>query len=88
MFWSYMKLPDDTQFAYSEMREDGTVDIAIERPVEMGFDSAECSIPSYRWHDVRGFSRDEIDFFESMLRNNAPLIFELAERRLPDQAVA
>ena len=83
-----MKLPDDTQFAYSEMREDGTVSIAIERPVQMDFDSAEYVMPSYQWHDVHGFSDEEISFFESMLRDNAPLIFELAERRLAEKAVA
>lgn len=25
MFWSYVQLDDDTQFAYSETREDGPV---------------------------------------------------------------
>lgn len=88
MLWSYMQLPDETQFAYSEMHEDGTVDIAIERPVDMGFDSAECTLPLCQWRNVEGFSGEELDFFERLLRDNAPLIFELAERRLVERAVA
>lgn len=34
MFWSYVQLDDGTQFAYSETRDDGTVRVAVERPVE------------------------------------------------------
>lgn len=42
MLWSYVQLYDGTQFAYSEIREDGTVRVAVERPVDFGFDHAEC----------------------------------------------
>lgn len=35
MYWSYVQLDDGTQFAYSETREDGTVRIAVERPVDL-----------------------------------------------------
>lgn len=36
MFWSYVQLDDDTHFAYSESREDGTVRVVVERPVDFG----------------------------------------------------
>ena len=42
MLWSYVQLDDGTQFAYSETREDGTVRVAVERPVDFGFDHADC----------------------------------------------
>ena len=32
MIWDYIQLPDETQIAYSGLREDGTVLIGIERP--------------------------------------------------------
>ena len=38
MLWSYVQLDDGTQFAYSETRDDGTVRVAVERPVDFGFD--------------------------------------------------
>ena len=38
MLWSYVQLDDGTQFAYSETRDDGTVRVAVERPVDLGFD--------------------------------------------------
>ena len=48
MLWSYVQLDDGTQFAYSETREDGTVRIAVERPVDFGFDHAECFLPAVK----------------------------------------
>lgn len=42
MLWSYVQLDDDTQFAYSETRDDGTVRVAVERPVGLGFDHTGC----------------------------------------------
>lgn len=35
MFWSYVQLDDGTHFAYSETREDGSVRVAVERPVTL-----------------------------------------------------
>lgn len=34
MFWCYVQLDDGTEFAYLETREDGTVRVAVERPIE------------------------------------------------------
>lgn len=88
MMWSYVKFNDETQIAYSDIREDYTVRIAIERPVDGGFDSATCLMPAYAWSNVEGFSEEELSWFEGFLRNNAPLIFELAESNDPNRAVA
>ena len=38
MLLSYVQLDDGTQFAYSETRDDGTVRVAVERPVDFGFE--------------------------------------------------
>lgn len=46
MLWSYVQLDDGTQLAYSETRDDGTVRIAVERPVDFGFGHAECFLPA------------------------------------------
>lgn len=86
--WSYVTLADDTQIAYSEVRGDGTVLVGIERPVDMGFDSARCLLPAFHWSGIEGFSPEEITRLEEFLRNNAPLIFELAERRSPGRDAA
>ena len=86
--WNYVQFPDETQIAYSDTREDGTILVGIERPRDWGFDSARCLLPSYRWSEVDGFNAQEIDGFEAFLRSNAPLIFDLAERDKTERVVA
>ena len=81
MMWNYVQFPDETQIAYSDVREDGTVRIDIERPRDWGFDSARCIMPAYQWSDVDGFSGQEIEEFDVFLRNNAPPHFRA--RRVP-----
>ena len=88
VMWNYVQLADETQIAYSDLREDGTLEVAVERPVDMGFDSARCMLPAHRWFDVTGFSGEEMTGLDSFVRNNEPFIFELAERRASEQAIA
>ncbi|EOS49647.1 MULTISPECIES: hypothetical protein [Adlercreutzia] len=78
MMYNYLKLDDETQIAYSSPQEDGTVRIAVERPVDGGFDAAFCSLPLCQWHDTEGFTRDELSFLTEIVRNNAPLIYRLS----------
>lgn len=46
MMYNYIKLADDTQIAHSNILEDQTVQVSIERPVDGGFCSATCFLPS------------------------------------------
>ena len=88
MLLSYVQLDDGAQFAYSETRDDGTVHIAVERPVGPGFDHAECFLPAVNWFNVEGFSTDDLDFLTKFVRSNAPFIFELAELQKAGTAVS
>lgn len=47
MFYNYVEFRDGTQIAYSNVLDDGCVEVSIERLIEMGFDSARC-LPFYR----------------------------------------
>lgn len=86
MMWNYIGLADDTQLAYSETREDGTIVVAVERPVDMGFDSARCLLPAFTWSDVFGFTPEEMRRLDAIVRSNAPLIMELADERAEEKA--
>lgn len=88
MFWSYVQLDDGTQFACSETREGGTVRVAVEHPVDFGFDHAECYLPAVKWFNVEGFTADDLNFLTEFVRSNAPFIFELAERQKTGPAVS
>jgi hypothetical protein len=77
--YGYMTLPDDTGIAHSEMKPDGSVKVYLERPVEGGFHSATCYLPTYRWENISGFSEDEIRKFDKILHDNAHLILEFSQ---------
>lgn len=81
MLWSYVQLDDGTQFAYSETRDDGTIRVAVERPVGLGFDHTECFLPTVNWFNVEGFSTDDLDFLTEFVRSNAPFIWFVCPRR-------
>ena len=59
--------------------KDFDVEVHFERPTEMGFDTARCSLPEYQWIKQEGFSEEEIDKFEEFLHYIAHLIFRFAQ---------
>lgn len=78
MFYGYLKLGDETQFTYSEAAEDGTVRVIVEQPRDMGFNSAECLLPTFTWSHIEGFSKKDVEWLDTFVRNNAPMIMQLA----------
>lgn len=79
MMYGYMTLSDETGIAHSEMKPDGTVKVYFEKPVEGGFHSATCYLPSYRWENIEGFSEDDMRRLGKILRDNAHLIMEFSQ---------
>ena len=82
MMYEYMTLSDETLITHSHLIDnDGTktVEVHFERPIEGGFDSARCCLPSYDWIIKDGYSDLEIKEFEQFLRDNAHLLFRYAE---------
>lgn len=81
MMYPYMSLSDETEIVHSQiMEEDGIQKVIVnfERPTEEGFDSARCELPTYHWIEKKGYSEEEIQLFEQLLRSNAHLIYKYA----------
>ena len=78
MLYDYVELEDGTQIAYSDVNEDETVRVEIERPRDWGFDSATCLLPADEWSGIDGFTNGEILSLTGFLQRNAPLIFRFA----------
>lgn len=85
MLWSYVQLDDGTQFAYSETRDDGTVRVAVERPVGLGFDHAECLMPAVNWFNVKGFSTDDLNFLTKFVDQTPRLSSSLQNGKKPER---
>ncbi|MBR7063645.1 MAG: hypothetical protein IKI31_00585 [Treponema sp.] len=81
MMYGYLTLSDDTEIVHSELRfrnSEQYVEVHFEKPVESGFKSARCELPSYSWIFNKGFSESDISFFTELLKHNAHTIFEFA----------
>lgn len=80
----YVTFPDETMVAYSDMLDDGTIEILAERPTEEGFDSARFSLPSITMMSHSGFGEGELRKLSAFLARHNAIITRLAsepERR-------
>lgn len=78
MFYNYAELEDGTQVAFSNVLDGGEVQVSIERPVDLGFDSAMCRLPSFEWTAIEGFDESDMTRLDSFIHNNAQLILRFA----------
>jgi hypothetical protein len=78
MMYPFMQLEDKTEIVHSEMLENETVKVYIEKPVEGGFHSAVCYLPEYRWEEKAGFTGDDIERLQEFLESTAHLIIRFA----------
>lgn len=81
MMYPYLTLPDDTEITYSEMKPDGRVKVYFETPVDYGFHNVICWLPEYKWEDIDGYNEAEMNKIKDLLRNNAHLIWDLAQEK-------
>ena len=81
MMYPFLKLDDDTEIVHSEMQEDGSVKVYVEKPDEKdGFHNAYCLLPSYRWDKINGFSEGEIQRYQEIIESVAHLIIEFSQQ--------
>lgn len=78
MFYSCVEFEDGTQVAFSNVLDGGEVQVSIERPVELDFDSALCVIPAFERTAVEGFDESDMTRLDSFIHNNSQLILRLA----------
>ena len=78
--YPFLTLDDNTEIVHSEMREDGTVKVYLERPDEKDcFHHAACYLPGYRWEDVFGFTKEELARYQEVIESTAHLILQFAK---------
>ncbi len=81
MMYPFLTLNDDTEITHSEMREDGTVKVYIERPDEKDFfHSVICILPQYEWVENKGFTNIELEYFKEIIESTAHLILKFSKQ--------
>ncbi len=81
MLYPFMTLDDNTEIVHSEnffVNGKERVKVEIEKPIEGGFASAECILPTYEWKNVSGFSHEDIARFQELLESVSHIIIDLA----------
>lgn len=76
--YKFMEFPDKTEITHSDMREDGSVKVCVEKPVEGGFKTAYCELPTHRWFGIEGYSPEEISEQQKVISSLAHLIIRFA----------
>jgi hypothetical protein len=80
MMYRYLTLNDGTEVMHSDMLPDGRIKVFFKRPdAKDGFHKATCYLPDYTWSDVSGFSEEDVERNERLLKEVAHIIFELAQ---------
>ena len=80
MVYPFMTLNDGTEIVHSEMKENGSVKVYMERPDErLGFCHATCWLPLYKWEDIDGFSDEDIKKLNELIESMAHLIMVFSQ---------
>ena len=79
---NYYSTIDEVVLTFSEVQEDengfASIMARFERPNESGFDFSEWKLPILYNSKAYGFSEDELLQQKRYLRNNGPLIWDIA----------
>lgn len=79
MMYPFLTLDDQTEIVHSQLLDDGSVKVYVEKPNEKDcFHYATCFLPEYRWEDVSGFSEAEIQKYQEIISSTAHLIMRFA----------
>ena len=80
MMYPFMTLDDGTEIVYSEMKNDGSVKVYMEKADERdGFHYANCYLPEYRWEDIFGLTEQELSRCRETIETSSQLIIQFAQ---------
>lgn len=79
---NYYSTVDNIVLTFSDIEERNGFDeiiVYFERPNDNGFDFAEGKLPENQFYKSFGFSEDELIKLKKYIRNNASLIWKIAQ---------
>lgn len=79
-----MELNDGTEIVHSDLIYDENgkeiVKVYMEKPVHLGFKSAYCYLPEYKWEKIDGFTNEELSNLKEIITSTAHLIIQFARQ--------
>ena len=80
MMYPFLTLNDDTEITHSEMKEDGTVRVYIEKPDEKdGFHYATIFLPSFDKGEIYKFTESEMNGYIDIIKHSQDCILRFAK---------
>jgi len=79
---NYYSTVDNIVLTFSDIEEKNGFDeitVYFERPNDNGFDFAEGKLPENQFYKCYGFSEDELMKLNKYIKNNASLIWKIAQ---------
>ena len=82
MIYKFMTTEDNAEIVHSELKEDGTAMVYVEKPdIKDCFHHMTCILPSYSIKEVFGFSEEETQRYMDVIKANSHLIIESTNHR-------
>ena len=80
MMYPFLTLDDQTEIVHSQLLDNGSVKVYVEKPDEKdGFHSAVCILPGYHWQDISGFTQQELARYDEVIHSTAHLILQFSQ---------
>lgn len=75
MMHQFMALNAGTQIVHSDVMYDESgkevVEVYVEKPIKLGFKSAYCYLPAYKWDKIDGFDDKAIRYLGDIIRKHS-----------------
>jgi len=80
--YPFMTLEDQTEIVHSDILPNNQLLIYVEKPVEDEcFHHAVLRIPDYQWEQIKGFTQDELNEFQKIIRRIEAKLYENANSK-------
>ena len=81
MMYKFMTTDDNAEIVHSELKENGTVFVYVEKPdAKDCFHHMTCILPSYSIKDVSGFSEEDVEKYMDLIKANSHLMIESSKQ--------
>ncbi|MBR5220366.1 MAG: hypothetical protein IKV66_05210 [Clostridia bacterium] len=82
MMYPFITLEDQTEIVHSDILPDNKLIIYIEKPAtDECFHHAVLRIPEYQWEQIKGFTKDELNEYQAIIRRIESSLYENAKSK-------
>ena len=82
MIYPFITLEDQTEIVHSDIFPDNILIVYVEKPVtDECFHHGVLRIPEYRWDQIKGFTQEELNQYQEIIRKLEPKLLKMLPPR-------